>query len=97
MFSDQELSVLGVKREELVNAYIERCCIQSAAAEVKNTRILFAFRHLCLALATYPRAALKTPLFYLTLLACATGPLGTFAARLAVKSRSKKQRERLPS
>jgi glycosyltransferase involved in cell wall biosynthesis len=85
MFPDVLLKELGVSRVEIVQAYIKNFCLQTALREIKDGSQMLAFRHVCLALATYPGVAARSPKFYAALLGSVAGPLGRGLARLGYR------------
>jgi glycosyltransferase involved in cell wall biosynthesis len=80
-FPQSFLDELGLKREEVVDSYLEKYCFRKALSEIRSGSRILAFRHLCLALATYPRAALRSPKFYVGIAGVTAGPLGRWLAQ----------------
>lgn len=85
-FPRELLSQIGVKREEIVRCFIDTLCLRKALQEIRDGSMILAFRHLCLALATYPGPALHNPKFYFGLAGFLTGPLGRALARLGYQA-----------
>jgi glycosyltransferase involved in cell wall biosynthesis len=79
-YSDPFLASLGLTREVLVNAFLNRVCLKNGLTQLVYGSYTHAFRMLACALAAYPKEAVRQKRFYtlLGLLAC-----GPFAQRLA--------------
>jgi hypothetical protein len=65
-----------------VKEFIDTYCIRRALEEVLRGSQMLGFRHLALALATYPSVALRRPRFYVAGAGSVTGPLGRGLAKL---------------
>ena len=82
LFPPETLTDLGIDRDDIVKEFIDTYCIRQALDEVLRGSQMLGFRHLALALATYPKTALRRPRFYVAVAGSITGPLGRGIARL---------------
>lgn len=81
-FPAAELHELGVEPRAIAQTFIDVLCLRKALQEIRSGSLILAFRHLCLALATYPGLTLRNGKFYLALAGVATGPIGRTLAKL---------------
>ncbi len=81
-FPRELLEEIGVKREQIIDTFIDSLCLRKALAELKAGNTLFAFRHLCLGLATYPGVTLRNGKAWVAMAGILTGPLGPYLARM---------------
>jgi len=81
-YSDQFLASLGLTRQTLVEAFLNRVCLKNGLTELVYGSYPQAFRMLACALATYPGPALQQRRFYTLLGLLACGPLARPLARL---------------
>lgn len=70
------LSRAGVRREDIVEKFVDEFCLRNALRELQSGSRLLAFRYLCFALATYPKVAVRNPKLYAGFVGCLSGPLG---------------------
>jgi glycosyltransferase involved in cell wall biosynthesis len=82
LFPPESLTELGIDRDDIVREFIDTYCIRRALEEVLRGSQILGFRHLALALATYPSVALLRPKFYVAGAGSITGPLGRGLAKL---------------
>ncbi|MGC1375511.1 MAG: glycosyltransferase family 2 protein [Anaerolineales bacterium] len=79
-YSDAFLASLGLTRETLVDAFLNRVCLKNGLTQLVYGSYTHAFRMLACALASYPKETLHQKRFYMLLGLLACGP---FAQRLA--------------
>jgi glycosyltransferase involved in cell wall biosynthesis len=82
LFSPATLTELGIDRRTIVSEFIDTYCIRRALEEVLRGSQMLGWRHLALALATYPTTALRRPRFYVAAAGAMSGPVGRWLARI---------------
>jgi glycosyltransferase involved in cell wall biosynthesis len=75
-FSSIQLELIGVKREVLIDNFINRLCIKSGFSFLSNGNRNQAIRCLGFAIGSYPIETLKKMSWYILLILIITGPIG---------------------
>jgi glycosyltransferase involved in cell wall biosynthesis len=81
-YPDPFLADLGIRREELVRAFLDRVCLKAGLAHLASGYYTPAFQSWAFSLASYPAMALRRPRFYALAGLLATGPLARHVATL---------------
>jgi len=80
-FPRELLDAIGVTREQIIATFVDSLCLRKALAELGAGNLLFAFRHVCLGLATYPTVTLRNAKAWVAMVGILLGPFGVFLAR----------------
>lgn len=86
-FSQDDLNVLGMSREQLKFYFVVNLCERHAYSALRNNFRLKAFRILCFSLATFPGIALKRGRTWLLFGLLMFGPLGYLLLRIVYQTR----------
>jgi glycosyltransferase involved in cell wall biosynthesis len=81
-FPEDLLRELGVPRAKIIHTFVDKLCLRRALAEIKHGSFVLAFRHLCIALATYPLPAIRNAKFWIAWVGLLLGPIGRVLAKL---------------
>lgn len=79
-YSEPFLDKLGLSRQMLASAFIDKCCLRRALAAIRQGTNLLGFRYLAFAMATYPHLAIRNPKTFAVIAALVAGPAGRVAA-----------------
>lgn len=81
-FSTDLLTSLDVPQQAIIATFIDKLCLRKALSELRHGSTSQAFKHLCIALATYPVVAIRNPKFWIGAIGVLAGPIGRACARL---------------
>jgi hypothetical protein len=93
-YSDKQLSKIGFDRTVFQKATLSTDCLNGALNQIREGDLIYAFRHICFGLATYPSLAIKNKKTYLFLFLIVLGPFGVLITRIVFKVRSLFKKER---
>ena len=79
-YRDETLKPLGLTRQDVIDAFIERVCLREGLSQLGRGRYAHAFKLLMFALASYPGTALRRSKTYALAGLLATGPLASIIA-----------------
>ncbi len=79
-YRDETLAPLGLTRQDLIEAFIERVCLREGLSQLGHRHYAHAFKLLMFALASYPGTTLRRPKAYALAGLLATGPLASIIA-----------------
>lgn len=79
-YSAEYLQKLGLSREQLINAFLDRICLKEGLSQLGRRNYAHAFRLFAFAMASHPGAALRLPKTYALGALLALGPLALIVA-----------------
>jgi glycosyltransferase involved in cell wall biosynthesis len=84
-YSDQELASAGLKREHLIEVFINKICIRAGISELRRGSTYQAFRFFMFGFASYPGTMLLNWRTYPFSMLLMCGPIGSVFARLGYR------------